>query len=198
MPARGASLQKVSNWTGGVSLPSDVTMYAYVPDKVATNPPILTLIHYCGGSASAVFGQAATVIKVVDQNGIVVVAPDNNARCWDVQTTKGLTRDGGGDAHAIAQMVKYAITTNKANADRVYSTGDSSGGMMTQLLLALYPDIFKAGASFAGIPAGCRSGNETGNGYSGACAGGSISKTAQQWGDIVRAMDPGYSGHRPA
>lgn len=198
-PARAAQLTKVTaDWKGGVSgLPADVTMYIYVPDKVVTNPPLLTLIHYCGGSASAVFGQAATVIKVVDQMGAIVVAPDNGARCWDVQTTKGLTRDGGGDSHAIKQMVQYALTTYKANPDRVYSTGDSSGGMTTQLMLALYPDIFKGGASFAGIPAGCRSGNETGNGYSGACAGGSITHTAQEWGDIVRKMHPGYSGHRP-
>jgi acetylxylan esterase len=197
-PAWAAQLTKVTaDWKGGANFASDVSMYIYVPDKVATNPPILTLIHYCGGSASAVFGQASTVIQVVNQNGIIVVAPDNNARCWDVQTTKGLTRDSGGDAHAIAQMVKYAIATYKANPDRVYSTGDSSGGMTTQLLLALYPDIFKGGASFAGIPAGCRSGNETGNGYSGSCAGGSITHTAQEWGDIVRKMDPGYSGHRP-
>jgi hypothetical protein len=46
-PAEAASLQQVSNWTGGTIFPSDVTMYAYVPDKVATNPPILTLVHYC-------------------------------------------------------------------------------------------------------------------------------------------------------
>jgi poly(3-hydroxybutyrate) depolymerase len=52
-------------------------------------------------------------------------------------------------------MVKYAITTYKANADRVYSTGDSSGAMMTELLLALYPDIYKGGCAFAGVPAGC-------------------------------------------
>jgi acetylxylan esterase len=41
-PAQAASLQQVSNWMGGVSgLPSDVTIYIYVPDKVAANPPIL-------------------------------------------------------------------------------------------------------------------------------------------------------------
>jgi acetylxylan esterase len=183
-----------------------VTMYVYVPDKVATTPPILLLNHYCGGSACAVFGQASIIAKAADQYGFIMVVPSNtppadcqktNGRCWDVQTTKGLTRDGGGDSHAIKQMVQYAIATYKANPDRVYSTGDSSGGMMTQLLLALYPDIFKGGASFAGIPAGCRTGNETGNGYSSACAGGSITHTAQEWGDIARKMDPGYSGHRP-
>ena len=36
-----------------------------------------------------------------------------------------------------------------------------------------------------------------GHGYSGACAGGNVTHTAQEWGDIARKMDPGYTGHRP-
>ena len=196
--AEAASLQQVSNWTGGASFPSDVTMYAYVPDKVATNPPILTLVHYCGGTASAVFGQAqgGGIVKAADQYGFIMVAP-SSGRCWDVVSSKSRTRDGGGDSHAIKQMVKYAIDKYKANADRVYSTGDSSGGMMTELLLAVYPDIFKAGSSFAGMPAGCGTTTSSPGGYDGSCAGGSVTHTAQEWGDIVRKMYPGYTGHHP-
>jgi MYXO-CTERM domain-containing protein len=63
--------------------------------------------------------------------------------------------------------------------------------MMTQLLLALYPEIYKAGSSFAGVPAGCSNAFDA----QGLCGLGT--QTAQQWGDRVRAMDPGYSGHRP-
>lgn len=59
-PAGAASLQPVSNW-GASGVPTTVSMYIYVPDKLATNPPILVLSHYCGGSASAVFGQAQVV-----------------------------------------------------------------------------------------------------------------------------------------
>ena len=198
VPARAASLVQVNNWNGGVSLPSDVTMYIYVPNAVATNPPILTLIHYCGGTASSVFGQAqgGGVVSAADKYGFIIVAP-SSGRCWDVESTKAFTRDGGGDSHAIAQMVRYTTTQYKANADRVYSTGDSSGGMMTELLLALYPDIFKGGSAFAGIPAGCRGTNETGTTYSGQCAGGSVTHTAADWGTIVKNMDSGYTGHRP-
>jgi hypothetical protein len=49
------------------------------------------------------------------------------------------------------------------------------------------------------MPAGCRGANESGNGsgYSGACAGGTVTHTAQEWGDIARKLDPGYTGHRP-
>src|SRR5512138_3574204 len=58
-PALAASPTKVTaDWKGGVSgLPSDVSMYVYVPSKVATNPAVLVLVHYCGGSAPSVFGQ---------------------------------------------------------------------------------------------------------------------------------------------
>ena len=29
------------------------------------------------------------------------------------------------------------------------------------------------------------------------CAGGTVTKTGQQWGDLVRSYFPGYTGHRP-
>ena len=197
--ARAASLQPVSNW-GASGVPADVSMYIYVPDEVATNPPILALVHYCGGTAAAVFGQAqgGGVVAAADQYGFIMVVP-SSGRCWDVVSDDTRARDGGGDSHAIMQMVRYALDTYDGNADRVYVTGDSSGGMMTELLLALYPDVFKAGAAFAGMPAGCRGTGESGNGggYSGACAGGSVTHTPQEWGDIARGLYPGYTGHRP-
>ena len=138
-PARAAAPTLVTaDRKGGASgLPSDVAMYTYIPSKVATNPPLLTIIHYCGGSAQAVFGQASGIISAADQYGFIVVLPSNanasgaKGRCWDVTSTKAHTRNGGGDSHSIIQMVKYALTQYKANVDRVYSTGDSSGAMMT-------------------------------------------------------------------
>lgn len=198
-PAWAASPTLVTaDWKGGASgLPADVAMYTYIPSKVATNPPLITIIHYCGGSAQAVFGQASKLISAADQYGFVVVLPSNanasgsNGRCWDVTSSKAHTRNGGGDSHAIIQMVKYALTQYKANADRVYTTGDSSGAMMSELLLALYPDVYKAGSTFAGVPAGCS------NEFDGSGLCGLAAQSAQQWGDRVRAMYSGYSGHRP-
>lgn len=202
--AAAASLQQVSNWTGGVAnLPSDVLMYVYVPDKVATNPPVLTLIHSCDSNASVVLGQAGGLKMAADQYGFIIVVPQSNPsslRCWTTDSTQVWTRDKGGDSNAIKQMVVYALSKYQANADRVYASGCSSGAMMTELLLALYPDIFKAGSSFAGMPGGCHGPNDNSSnatGYNGTCAGGTVNYTPQQWGDLVRAMDPGYTGHRP-
>ncbi len=198
-PAKAAELTQINGWTTG-NVPGDVSMHIYVPDQVAINPPLLLLVHYCGGTASAVFGQArgGGIVDAADQRGFIMVVP-SSGRCWDVVSDKTRTRDGGGDTDAIMQMVKYAAQTYDANADRVYATGDSSGGMMTELLLAMYPDVFKAGAAFAGMPAGCRGAGESGNGggYSGACAGGTVMHTAQEWGDIARGLAPGHVGPRP-
>jgi acetylxylan esterase len=198
MPARAASLQKVNDW-GASGVPSTVSMYIYVPDKLAADPPILVVAHFCGGSADAVFGQARTggIVGAADQYGFIMVLPQTSNNCWDVGSTKALTHDGGGDTQAVAQMVKYAINQHKGNADRVYVTGDSSGGMMTEALLAVYPDVFKGGSSFAGVPAGCWAvGNPDGS-WSGSCAGGTVTHTGAEWGAIVDQMYPNYSGHRP-
>lgn len=200
-PARAASLEQVPDFgQAGLNLPGDVSMYVYVPDDVAEDPPILTLIHYCGGTAQATFGQAAGggLVQAADEHGFIIVAP-SSGRCWDVVSDKTRARDGGGDSHAIQQMVRFALDAYDANPERVYATGASSGGMMTELLLALYPELFKGGSAFAGMPAGCRGDNESGanGGYSGACAGGAVSRSPQQWGDVARSLSPGYAGHRP-
>lgn len=201
-PARAASPTKVTaDWKGGASgLPSDVSMYIYVPSSAIANPPIVTLIHSCAGSGPGVFSQATGtgttdggVVQAADKYGFIMVMPDSGAgRCWDISSKTTQTRDGAADSHAIVQMVKYAISQYKGNANRVYATGCSSGAMMTQLLLALYPDIFKAGSSFAGVPAGCSNAFDS----SGLC-GFSPAQTAQQWGTRVRDMYQGYAGYRP-
>jgi poly(hydroxyalkanoate) depolymerase family esterase len=202
LPAWAASLVQVdrATWTAGVSLPSYMQMYIYVPDRLATKPPILVSSHSCGSMASGQWDNITKIKAAADANGFILILPDSNPmrNCWDVGSTAALKHDGGGDTHAVAQMVRYALTKYNGDAARVYAHGGSSGGMMTQALMAVYPDLFRAGAARAGVPAGCwADGYDPGQQWSNNCAGGNTNKTAQQWGDQVRAMFPGYSGHRP-
>jgi poly(hydroxyalkanoate) depolymerase family esterase len=134
-----------------------------------------------------------------DANGFILILPDNPGQnCWDVGSAQSLKHDGGGDTQAVAQMVKYALSHYSGDPARVYAMGGSSGGMMTQALMAVYPDVFRAGSARAGVPAGCwADGYASSNQWSNNCAGGNTIKTAQQWGDLVRNMYPGYTGHRP-
>lgn len=198
-PASAATLTgPISGWEQGAE-PGWVSMYEYVPDTLVQNAPILLVVHFCGGNAGAVFKQAQDggMVAAADEHGFILVLPQTSRSCWDVATTAALTNGGGGDTGAMVHQVQHAIATYGANPDRVYVTGTSSGAMATQALLATYPDVFKGGAAFAGVPAGCWSVNNLDGQWSSPCAGGEITHTPQEWGDMVRNMYPGYSGFRP-
>ena len=200
-PARAQSLTEVtrSTWAGSVTLPSYVKMYIYVPTKLAAKPPIVVSAHSCGSTASGQMGNIPKTKAAADANGFILILPDNPGQnCWDVGNPTSLKHDGGGDTQAVATMVKYALTKYNGDPTRVYIFGGSSGGMMTQAMLAVYPDVFKAGHARAGVAAGCWADSyDFGQQWSGTCAGGSVSKTGQQWGDLVRSYFSGYTGHRP-
>ncbi|MBN1758899.1 MAG: PHB depolymerase family esterase [Chitinispirillaceae bacterium] len=172
-----------------------IKMFLYLPDNVPENPPVLVALHWCSGSAGAIYS-ANTFNLLADRYGFIVIYPDANSSdgCWDVHSEEVLTHDGGGDSRGIVAMVKYVLKNYHADSTRVFASGISSGAMMTNVLLGAYPDVFKAGAAFAGVPFGCFAGPDRWNGE---CSQGNLIKTAQEWGDLVRAAFPEYNGPRP-
>jgi acetylxylan esterase len=203
--ASAASLQPVAGgeW-GNAGLPSYVNMYIYVPDKLADKPPIVVASHHCQGTGTSTYNETkSSFVAAADKLGYVMIFPEATGHnCWDVGSAKSLKHDGGGDTQAIAQMVKYALAKYKADPTRVYAFGGSSGAMMTQALMGVYPDIFAAGVAISGVACGCWAEGYTGDSgstqqWSGPCAGGSVTKTAPQWGDLTRSTFAGYTGHRP-
>lgn len=190
--ASAAALKEV---TGFGNNPSNIRMYVYVPDKVQAHPPILVGLHWCHGSGPA-FYTGTQFAAQADKYGFIVIYPNANSSdsCWDVHSQAALKHDGGSDPAGIVSMVRYVVKTYNADSTRVYATGHSSGGMMTNVMLGSYPDVFKAGAAFAGVPFACFSGAGSWNSD---CANGKLSKTPAAWGDLVRAAYPGYTGPRP-
>jgi acetylxylan esterase len=200
----GSLSAAVTGWSAN-DVPTYISMYEYVPAKLAASPPVLVAAHYCGGSASQMFSFTGmpAIEAAADMYGFVMIFPQTtnpatSADCWDVGSTKSLTHNGGGDTQAIAEMVKYEVSKRGANADRVYAMGASSGAMLTEALMAVYPDVFKAGAEFSGVPAGCWSdGWSAASNWGGTCANGNDTMTATAWGNLARGMYPGYTGYRP-
>ncbi|SNT00089.1 esterase, PHB depolymerase family [Asanoa hainanensis] len=191
-PAKAATLTEVTNFGAN---PGNLRMYVYVPDRVAARPGLLVAVHYCTGSGPA-FYSGTEFARLADQYGYVVVYPSVTASdgCFDVASTATLTHNGGSDSLSIVSMTRYAQQTYNADPARTYVTGVSSGAMMTNVLLGAYPDVFRAGAAFAGVPFGCFAGSSKWNSQ---CAQGQLTRTPQQWGDLVRNAYPGYTGSRP-
>jgi acetylxylan esterase len=124
------------------NLPSYVSMYEYVPAKLAAHPPVLVVSHWYGATAAGMFGvaQGGGLVAAADQYGFIMVFPQRDTGgCWDISSTQSLTHDGGGETQAIAEMVKYEVAHRGANANRVYATGQSCGAMFTEALLAYTP-----------------------------------------------------------
>ena len=193
-PASAAALTEVTNF--GTN-PSNLRMHLYVPDRVAARPAIVVAVHYCTGTGPA-FYSGTQFASLADQYGFIVIYPSatRSGQCFDVYSPQALRRDGGSDPVSIMSMVRYTQQRYNADTERTYVTGVSSGAMMTNVLLGNYPDVFKAGAAFAGVPFGCFATTD-GSTWNTACANGQIIKTAQEWGNLVRAAYPGYTGPRP-
>ena len=179
------------------SNPSGLQMYVYVPTTAKANPPILLALHQCTGSGPGFFSGTAFA-SLADQYGFIVIYPSvtRSGSCWDVSSSQALTRNGGSDPVGLMSMITYAEQHYGGNPSAVYVTGASSGAMMTNVMLGDYPDVFKAGAAFMGVPFGCFF-TGTVDGWNTACADGQVSNTAAAWGNMVRNADPGYAGPRP-
>ncbi|WP_035803923.1 extracellular catalytic domain type 1 short-chain-length polyhydroxyalkanoate depolymerase [Kitasatospora mediocidica] len=193
-PATAASLTQITNF--GTN-PTGLQMSLYVPNRVKANPSILLALHGCQGSGPYLYS-STDFAALADQYGFLVIYPSTNpaGSCWDVSSDQALSRNGGSDPVGLMSMITYTEQHYGGNPNAVFVTGESSGGMMTNVMLADYPDVFKAGAAFMGVPYHCFY-TGTVRGWNGPCAGGQVSLTAQQWGDLVRGADPGYTGPRP-
>jgi poly(hydroxyalkanoate) depolymerase family esterase len=195
-PAAAATLTQVTNF--GTN-PSNLKMFIYVPDRVAARPALLVFPHYCGGTASALFGgNGRDFVTAADRYGYIIIFPEvtRSTKCFDVYTAEALRRGGGSDPVGIMSMVSYTKQRYNVDPGRVYTAGYSSGAMMTNVLAAEYPDVFSAASAFSGVPATCFA-TTGGSTWNSQCSGGQIIKTAQQWGDAARAMYPGYTGPYP-
>ncbi|MEV1111511.1 PHB depolymerase family esterase [Micromonospora sp. NPDC049751] len=193
-PASAATLTQVTNF--GTN-PTNLQMHLYVPDRVAARPALLLALHYCTGSGPAVhtgFGLSS----LADRYGYIVIYPSvtRSSKCWDVSSPQALRRDGGSDPVGLKSMVDYVRSRYPVDPDRIGVAGFSSGAMMTNVMVGLYPDLFNAGVSSSGVPFGCFA-TTNGAEWNSECSGGRIVKTPQQWGDLVRNAYPGYTGKRP-
>lgn len=174
-------------------------MFAYKPSSVKPRPGLLVALHPCGGTAQQYFSGFPGFRQHADQRGFMVLygqSPPGSSNCWDITSSASLTHDGGDDSTGIASAVQFALQNWNIDPGKVFVTGTSSGAMMTNIMAATYPNLFKAGAVWAGTAVGCLAANTPQNPPD-PCQRGTIIRTPQEWGDRVRRAYPGYAGTYP-
>ncbi|HOD35936.1 MAG TPA: PHB depolymerase family esterase [Syntrophales bacterium] len=178
------------------SNPGKVRMYKYVPARLPPGAPLVVALHGCDQDAkkySLVTGWNA----LAERYRFAVLYPEtgvsNNAlNCWNWFRPGDQAR-GVGEALSVKQMVDAMIAAHRLDPGRVFVTGLSAGGAMTNVLLAVYPDVFAGGAPMAGVAYGCASNAMAAVG----CMNGSRTLSEEQQVDAVRGGCEGYSGPYP-
>ncbi|RYP93595.1 hypothetical protein DL770_000337 [Monosporascus sp. CRB-9-2] len=164
-----AALTTVTGWGNN---PTRLTLAVSLPAKVAERPAVL---HTCGGTGQQYY-QMANYDSYAANEGFIPIYPStsNDSNCWDVVSRASLMYDGGGDSASLVRMVRYVIDEYNGDPTKVYVTGASSGCMMTNVLMAAYPDVADP-----------------------TCANGQNIKSGEEWAAVAKAMYPGYSGKYP-
>ncbi|MGC4804735.1 extracellular catalytic domain type 1 short-chain-length polyhydroxyalkanoate depolymerase [Micromonospora sp. DT233] len=197
-PAYAASLTEVTSFGDN---PGRMRMHVYVPDSRPARPATVVAMHGCGGSGPG-FYSGSEFASLADRYGFIVIYPTATqeagfGNCFDTWSDAAKRRGGGSDPVSILSMLRHVQQQYAADPNRVYATGSSSGGMMTNHMLALHPEVFKAGAAFMGVPFNCFANAADFPPPNSGCTNGTMNRTPQQWGDAVRQAYPGYTGPRP-
>ncbi len=155
---------QAGSWSQDTSFgsnPGNVSMYKYIPDNMGTSDrPLVLAIHGC--LQDYTYADTAGWDELADDWKFYIISPQTNSsnnqnKCWNFFESGDLAR-GGGEALSLYNMVQDMISTYNIDEDKIFVTGLSSGGAMTNVMAAAYPDVFAGAAPMAGLPYKCGGG----------------------------------------
>ncbi len=133
----------------------------HLPKGLRPGAALVVLLHGCGQEPEAL-AEPAGWIALSDRLGFILLMPrqraeNNSQRCFNWYQSGDTHRDRG-EAASIHAMTMDVLARHRADPSRVFVAGLSAGAAMASCLLAAYPDTYTAGATVAGLPAGCATG----------------------------------------
>ena len=146
--------------TGFGANPGNLRMFAYAPEHLLPNAPLVIALHGCTQTADE-YDHGTGWSSLADSHGFVVVYPqqqpaNNPKNCFSWFLPGDIAR-GHGEALSIREIIDHAIAKFAADRRKVFVTGLSAGGAMASVMLATYPEVFAGGAIIGGLPYGCAS-----------------------------------------
>ena len=195
-PRAGASQSaRLRDVTGFGSNPGNLAMRVHVPAQLPPAPALVVVLHGCTQTAES-FDCGSGWSKLAERGGFVLLYPEqrkaNNPRnCFNWFNPEDTARDSG-EPCSIRQMIGKVVADHGIDRGRVFVCGLSAGGAMAGVMLATYPEVFRAGTIIAGLP------------YGGASSVGEALESmyvgrvnaARTWGDFVRRAS-GLAGPWP-
>jgi len=116
--------------------------------------PVVVGLHGCGQSPQG-FAEGTGLNALAEEENFLAVYPSMNRtdeplKCWRWWEDEHQHRGAGLPAE-LAGITRDVIQRNHVETDRVYVTGISAGGAMTNIVAAAYPDLFDGAAPHSGL-----------------------------------------------
>jgi poly(hydroxyalkanoate) depolymerase family esterase len=153
-----ASSKPVSDLTAVNNFGSDPGLLkeeTYVPENFREGAPLVVVLHGCMQTAEG-YNRGSGWSALADRYGFALLFPEqrrfNNALRSFNWFKRGDSHRDGGEPLSIRQMIKQVVEEHAVDPQRIFITGMSSGGAMTSVMLATYPEVFASGAIIAGLP----------------------------------------------
>jgi poly(hydroxyalkanoate) depolymerase family esterase len=134
--------------------------HGYLPSsyRPSTPMPLLVALHGCTENDVG-FDVLSRWSAVAEARGFIVVFPDqsnlaNPSGCWNWSLPSNQHR-GWGEPSIIAGITNRIRSQYNVDAQRIYATGVSAGGVMANIMAVTYPDIFAATSVLAGCEYHC-------------------------------------------
>ena len=166
-----------------------------LPGEPARSPALVVVLHGCLQTPAS-YDRGSGWSILADRCGFALLlagqrAANNPNRCFNWFSPDHAARDAG-EACSIRQMIDYMIRHHGVDRRRIFVVGLSAGGAMATNLLAVYPEVFAAGAVLSGLAFGsAASMSEALTSMAQGC-----SQTPKEWGNLVRAASA-HSGPWP-
>ncbi len=167
--------------------------FYYEPVNATPNMPLVVVLHGCSQTALGV-SKLTEWNVLADRYGFYVLYPEqkrvNNAsKCFNWFQNKD-NEKGRGECASIMNMIGEMNSKFDVDLASVFVTGMSAGGAMSMVMISTYPASFKGASIMSGGP------------YKGAeglsesykALRGKITKSEEEWGDLVRSQNVGYTG----
>ncbi len=123
----------------------------YVPTTYSSEHPVPLLLALHGGSGNAKqFEDETGFNQIAQREGFIVVYPDGlgsfkySLHVWNSGYIKVASNMGTDDVGFLAALIANLEETYSIDTSRVYLTGHSNGGMITDRMAAEHPELFAA------------------------------------------------------
>lgn len=176
--------------------PGNLKLLYFEPKNIRGKVPLVVVLHGCTQMAGSCAEQTGWN-KLAQKHGFYVLYPEqiilnNPENCFNWYRAADQGKDQGEPA-SIMQMISYLKHNKPIDSTRIYIIGLSAGGAMSSIMLSVFPEVFDKGGVIGGGP--YKSAESVVK--AGPSMLGMVSKSPEEWGNLVREQNPGYTGSYP-